>query len=82
VELLNSTPEITEGRQVYAAEKAEREWDTCKLLERKWAGILVRVNEYLAGNSIAGAGEVMIELELGDKLEHEDEEALLEGEEG
>ncbi|KAJ7303696.1 hypothetical protein DFH08DRAFT_721911, partial [Mycena albidolilacea] len=81
VELPNSTPEITEGPQAYAAEKAERERDTCKLLEKKWAGILVRANEYLAGNSVAGAGEVMIELELGDELEPEDEEALLEGEE-
>jgi hypothetical protein len=36
MELPNSTPEITEGRQVYVAEKAEREQDTCKLLEKKW----------------------------------------------
>ncbi|KAJ7876466.1 hypothetical protein B0H14DRAFT_2568181 [Mycena olivaceomarginata] len=70
VELPNSTPEITEGRQAYAAEKAERERDTCKLLEKKWG----------RHSASLGAGEVMIELELGDELEPEDEEALLEGE--
>jgi hypothetical protein len=81
VELPDGTPEITEGRQAYAAEKAEHERDTCRLLVKKWAGILARADEYLAGNSAAGAGEVMIELELGDELEPEDEEVLLEGEE-
>ncbi|KAJ7078694.1 hypothetical protein B0H15DRAFT_924757 [Mycena belliarum] len=78
-ELPDASTELTEGRQAYAGEKAQRERDTCTFLSRTWAGILAKADRYLEGDASVDAGEVMIELELGDELEPDDEEALLEG---
>ncbi|KAJ7042742.1 hypothetical protein C8F04DRAFT_1251560 [Mycena alexandri] len=76
----DASVELTEGRQAYAAEQADRERATCALLEVKWRGILEKAEAYLEG--LDGRGEqITIEMELGDELEPEDEEALLEGEE-
>ncbi|KAJ7036101.1 hypothetical protein C8F04DRAFT_954156, partial [Mycena alexandri] len=75
-----ASAELTEGRQAYAAEQADWERATCGLLEEKWAGILAKAQAYLDG--LDGGGEqITIEMELGDELEPEDEEALLEREE-
>ncbi|KAJ7446031.1 hypothetical protein B0H11DRAFT_1930373 [Mycena galericulata] len=80
-ELPNSTPELTEGRRAYAAEHADTERRTCALLEKKWAAILRRADSYLAGEIQAVGGQVTVELEMGDELDPEEEEARLEGEE-
>ncbi|KAJ7849635.1 hypothetical protein B0H14DRAFT_3452348 [Mycena olivaceomarginata] len=77
--LPDSNPELTEGCQVYAAEKADQEHNTCTKLRRDWAGILVKVDVYLEGCMPMQIGEVTVPLNLGDKLDPEDEEALLEG---
>ncbi|KAJ7038483.1 hypothetical protein C8F04DRAFT_1256091 [Mycena alexandri] len=76
--LEGASAELTEGRQAYAAEQGDRERATCKLLECKWSGILARAGTYLEG--LNGDGEhITIEIELGDELDAEDEEAVLEG---
>ncbi|KAJ7066855.1 hypothetical protein B0H15DRAFT_958289 [Mycena belliarum] len=76
-ELPGASPELTAGRQAYAAEKAHRERRTCAVLTSRWAGILAKAEQYLEGGEIDG-GRVMVELELGDELAPDDEEALLE----
>ncbi|KAJ6454053.1 hypothetical protein C8R47DRAFT_997428 [Mycena vitilis] len=78
-ELEGAERELTEGRQAYAAEKADRERKTCVELRKNWRGILARADAYLDGVSVDNAEEVMIQLDLGDELEPDDEEALLEG---
>jgi hypothetical protein len=78
-ELPDATAELTEGRRAYTAEKAARERRTCDFLQRQWASILVRADEYLEGSAPVDSGEIMIQLDLGDELEPDDEEALLEG---
>ncbi|KAJ7773599.1 hypothetical protein DFH07DRAFT_952645 [Mycena maculata] len=81
-ELPGSDAATTEGRQAYAAEHAATERETCAELERRWVGILRKADVYLEG-SIALEAEVVVsvELELGDELDPEEEEAQLEGEE-
>ncbi|KAJ7248186.1 hypothetical protein B0H12DRAFT_1203131 [Mycena haematopus] len=80
-ELPGSEAELTEGRHAYAAEHASKERQTCALLERKWAGILAKADMYLEGTAELDAEAVVtIEMELGDELDPEDEEARLEGE--
>ncbi|KAJ7715053.1 hypothetical protein B0H16DRAFT_1340272, partial [Mycena metata] len=74
-----ASAELTEGRQAYAAEQAERERATCDFLEQKWRGILRKAEAYLEGLDTGGE-QITVELELGDELEPEEEEALLEGE--
>jgi hypothetical protein len=78
--LPEADPELTEGRQAYAAEQADRERETCALLRTNWAGILAKARAYLDGEGIADARDVTIEVDLGDELDPEDEEALLERE--
>ncbi|KAJ7165774.1 hypothetical protein C8R46DRAFT_899899 [Mycena filopes] len=78
-EIEGSSVELTEGQCAYAAENADRERATCAYLEGQWCGILAKADTYLAGSSAGGAA-IVIELELGDELDPEDEEALLEGE--
>ncbi|KAJ7088015.1 hypothetical protein B0H15DRAFT_922918 [Mycena belliarum] len=78
-ELPGASHEMTEGRQAYAAEHADTERETCTMLTRKWAGILAKADQYLAGESQVGDIPVSVELELADEFEPEDEEALLEG---
>ncbi|KAJ6564305.1 hypothetical protein B0H19DRAFT_1374706 [Mycena capillaripes] len=51
------------------------------LLTENWAGILAKVEKYLDRRAGSGVEEVTIALEMGDELEPEEEEALLEGEE-
>ncbi|KAJ7429994.1 hypothetical protein B0H11DRAFT_2264473 [Mycena galericulata] len=81
-ELPGSDPELTEGRRAYAAEHAATERKTCALLERNWAGILGKADVYLAGTAELDAESVvMIEMDLGDELDPEEEEARLEGDE-
>ncbi|KAF8128075.1 hypothetical protein K438DRAFT_1789652 [Mycena galopus ATCC 62051] len=81
-EIAGSTPELTEGRRAYAAEHAATECQTCAKLERNWAGILAKADVYLEGTADLDAESlVTIELELGDELDPEDEEARLEAEE-
>jgi hypothetical protein len=74
----------SEGRRAYAVEKALTERTTCALLRKKWAGILRKADVYLGdGDAEEAAGQdetVMVELDLGDELEPDDEEALLERE--
>ncbi|KAF8164505.1 hypothetical protein K438DRAFT_1775478 [Mycena galopus ATCC 62051] len=80
-EILGSTPELTEGRRAYAAEHAAIERQTCARLERNWAGILAKADAYLEGTAALDAESlVTIELELGDELDPEVEEARLEAE--
>jgi hypothetical protein len=79
--LPDAEPELTEGRQAYAAEQADRERETCALLRRNWTSILAKARAYLDGEGIADATDVTIEVDLGDELDPEDEEAWLEGEE-
>lgn len=81
-ELPGTPPEVTEGRRAYAAEHAATERATCALLEKKWAGILAKADVYLEGTAELDAESVVtIEMELGDELDPEEEEARLEGEE-
>jgi hypothetical protein len=79
-ELLGAEPELTEGRRAYAAEKADRERETCAFLMKNWAGIRAKANAYLGGTAPVEGEEVTIRLDMGDELELEEEEALLEGE--
>ncbi|KAJ7465326.1 hypothetical protein B0H11DRAFT_2159688 [Mycena galericulata] len=79
-ELPDSATELTEGRRAYAAEHAAMERATCAFLETKWAGILAKADQYLAGTAELDAESVVtVEMELGDELDPEDEEAMLEG---
>ncbi|KAJ7795078.1 hypothetical protein B0H14DRAFT_3496404 [Mycena olivaceomarginata] len=81
-ELPGTPPEVTEGRCAYAVEHAATERATCALLEKKWAGILAKADVYLEGTAELDAESVVtIEMELGDELDPEEEEARLEGEE-
>jgi hypothetical protein len=77
--LEGSEPELMEGRQEYAAEQADREHRTDAFLKRKWMVILGKADEWLDGNTVGEGDAVTVELELGDELQPEDEEALLEG---
>ncbi|KAJ7160849.1 hypothetical protein C8R46DRAFT_904941, partial [Mycena filopes] len=80
-EVEGAAPEVSEGRRAYASEKADRERATCAFLEEKWRGILAKADSYLEGGSVDGGDIIVVEMELGDELQPEDEEALLEGEE-
>ncbi|KAJ7665761.1 hypothetical protein B0H17DRAFT_1336399 [Mycena rosella] len=83
-ELPNTSLELMEGRHAYAAENAERERETCVLLQRNWAPILAHADRYLAGDVTADVGAdvaVTLVLQLGDELDPEDDEARLEAEE-
>ncbi|KAF7369403.1 CxC2 domain-containing protein [Mycena venus] len=75
----DSDPALIEGRQAYAAEKADRERETCAKLRTDWAGILAKADSYLEGRMPVEFGEATVPLILGDELDPEDEEALLEG---
>jgi hypothetical protein len=77
--LPDSDPELTEGRRAYAAEKADWERNTCRKLRRDWASILTKAEVYLEGRILVVVREVTVLLNLGDELDPEDEEALLEG---
>jgi hypothetical protein len=80
-ELPDSSPELTEGRRAYAAEHADTERSTCKLLERNWGAILQRADVYLEGTLVADTTlPVTVEMDIGDELAPDEEEALLEGE--
>ncbi|KAJ7471734.1 hypothetical protein FB451DRAFT_1399051 [Mycena latifolia] len=81
-ELPDASPELTEGRRAYAAEHARTERKTCMMLQTKWAAILARADQYLAGDAVEGAGAdgVTLILELGDELDPEEDEARLEAE--
>ncbi|KAJ7818021.1 hypothetical protein B0H13DRAFT_1662239 [Mycena leptocephala] len=79
-ELPGSSPELTEGRRAYAAEHADTERRTCALLEKNWVAILRRADAYLEGKLEAEADAITVELDIGDELEAEEEEAWLEGE--
>ncbi|KAJ7164850.1 hypothetical protein C8R43DRAFT_1122730 [Mycena crocata] len=76
--LPDSSPELTEGRQAYAAEHVALELETCAFLTERWRAILRKAEEYLSGNAQVGGALVTVELEMGDELDPEDEEALLE----
>ncbi|KAJ7758475.1 hypothetical protein DFH07DRAFT_867982 [Mycena maculata] len=76
----DASAELTEGRQAYAAEQADRERQTCEHLKRCWAGILSKADQYLDGLGVVDSVPVRIQLELGDELDPDEEEALLEGE--
>ncbi|KAF8135294.1 hypothetical protein K438DRAFT_1997396 [Mycena galopus ATCC 62051] len=81
-EIHGSTPELTEGRRAYAAEHADIERRTCAKLEQNWAGILAKADAYLDGTApLESESLVTVELELGDELDLEDEEAQLEADE-
>ncbi|KAJ7853407.1 hypothetical protein B0H13DRAFT_2358947 [Mycena leptocephala] len=78
-ELPDSSPELTEGRHAYAAEHADTERRTCERLEEKWRAILRRADTYLEGGLEAEGDAITVELDIGDELAPEEEEALLEG---
>ncbi|KAJ7601623.1 hypothetical protein DFH06DRAFT_1153729 [Mycena polygramma] len=81
-ELPGSSAELTEGRQAYAAEHAERERQTCTLLEEKWGAILRRADHFLDGTLLVEADEtIVVTMDLGDELEPDEEEARLEADE-
>ncbi|KAJ7175542.1 hypothetical protein C8R46DRAFT_1030587 [Mycena filopes] len=71
--------ELAEGRRAYAAEHADTERRTCAMLEAKWAGILSRADQFLEGQTVFDADIVTVELDMGDELDADEEEALLEG---
>ncbi|KAJ7918352.1 hypothetical protein B0H13DRAFT_2321526 [Mycena leptocephala] len=81
-ELPEASPELTEGRQAYAAERANTEHRTCALLKGKWGPILLRADAYLDSTAGPEATGVTVESFVGDELDPEEEEALLEGDEG
>lgn len=75
-------PEVAEGRRAYAFEHAATERQTCGTLDRNWAGILAKADAYLEGRTVEDRESVVtVEMELGDELDPEEEEARLEGEE-
>ncbi|KAF8168597.1 hypothetical protein K438DRAFT_1616101, partial [Mycena galopus ATCC 62051] len=79
-ELSGAEPEVTEGRRAYAAEQAAKERTTVARLERNWAGILAKADQYLDGSAELDAETfVTVEMELEDELDPEEEEARLEG---
>ncbi|KAJ7605673.1 hypothetical protein DFH06DRAFT_1348526 [Mycena polygramma] len=81
-ELPDSSAELTEGRQAYAAEHADTERVRCAQLEGRWRGILHRADAYLDGNEpVSLDGVVTVQLEDGDELDAEEAEARLEAEE-
>ncbi|KAJ7794073.1 hypothetical protein B0H14DRAFT_3497397 [Mycena olivaceomarginata] len=74
--------EVTEGRRAYAFEHAAIERQTCETLDRNWAGILAKADAYLEGRTAEDRESVVtVEMEMGDELDPEEEEARLEGEE-
>ncbi|KAJ7842389.1 hypothetical protein B0H14DRAFT_3692184 [Mycena olivaceomarginata] len=75
-------PDIAEGRRAYAFEHAATEHRTCETLDRNWAGILAKADAYLEGRMGEDRESVVtVEMEMGDELDPEEEEARLEGEE-
>jgi hypothetical protein len=81
-ELPDSEPELTEGRRAYTAEHADTERKMCRRLEEKWARILAKADQYLEGTvGLDAECVVTIELDEGDEMDPEEEEARLEGEE-
>ncbi|KAJ7761472.1 hypothetical protein B0H14DRAFT_3510958 [Mycena olivaceomarginata] len=75
--------ELSEGCRAYATERALTERVTCAFLRKKWVGILRKADAHLGDGDTEEGGEgetVRVELELGDELEPDDEEALLERE--
>jgi hypothetical protein len=75
--------ELSEGRRASATARALTERATCAFLRKKWAGILRKADAHLGDGDTEEGGEgetVRVELELGDELEPDDEEALLERE--
>ncbi|KAF8129675.1 hypothetical protein K438DRAFT_2136108 [Mycena galopus ATCC 62051] len=74
--------ELGEGRRAYAAEKADRERDTCAALRKNWAGILAKADQYLDGMLRGDDEEVTVSLDPADELELEEEEVRLEAEWG
>ncbi|KAJ7182645.1 hypothetical protein C8R43DRAFT_869153 [Mycena crocata] len=79
--LPDASPELREGRLAYAAEHAETEREMCARLELKWQPLMERASAFLAGEHVLDTDTVTVELELGDELEPEEEEARLEAEE-
>ncbi|KAJ6464246.1 hypothetical protein C8R47DRAFT_992084 [Mycena vitilis] len=80
-ELEGASAELTEGRRAYAAEHAATERKTCAYLTEKWGPILRRADTYLDGALAGEADDVTVEMDIGDELEPEEEEARLEAEE-
>ncbi|KAJ7154821.1 hypothetical protein C8R46DRAFT_911140 [Mycena filopes] len=78
VEIDGASPELAEGRRAYAAEHAATERRTCTMLEDKWAAILHRADLYLEGQAVLETDVVTLELDAGDELEPDEQEALLE----
>ncbi|KAK6978163.1 CxC2 domain-containing protein [Favolaschia claudopus] len=73
--------EVVEGRRGYALERAALERRTCAVLEKQWAGILLKADVYLDGTAALDAESVvMVEMYEGDEEDPEEEEARLEGE--
>ncbi|KAJ7121769.1 hypothetical protein C8R43DRAFT_1136456 [Mycena crocata] len=77
-----ATAELTEGRRAYAAQHAETERETCQRLRVNWALLMGRADAFLSGEPVSETdAQVTVELELGDELDPEEEEARLEAEE-
>jgi hypothetical protein len=81
-EVPDLTPDWAEGRHAYAVEQADTEHVRCGRLESQWRGILLKADAYLDGSvQLTADDAVTVELDVGDELDAEEEEARLEGEE-
>ncbi|KAK7056153.1 CxC2 domain-containing protein [Favolaschia claudopus] len=79
-DLPGSDAEVVEGRRGYALERAALERRTCAVLEKQWAGILLKAETFLDGTAALDAeAVVLIEVDAGDEQDPEEEEARLEG---
>ncbi|KAJ7127923.1 hypothetical protein C8R44DRAFT_616634, partial [Mycena epipterygia] len=80
--LPGASAELVEGRRAYAAEHADTERKVCAKLEINWAGILRKADVYLAGTVTMEVEDVVtVQLDMGDELDPEEDEARLEAEE-
>lgn len=73
-----ASEELAEGRRAYAYEQADTELKRCEDLTKRWRGILVKADVYLAGEAeLVGDDVVTVELDVVDELDEEEEEARL-----
>ncbi|KAJ6470096.1 hypothetical protein C8R47DRAFT_989021, partial [Mycena vitilis] len=81
IEEVGASDELVEGRWAYAAKRMIREERTCAALRVKWGPILAKARQYLDNNAAVDQTLVSVELEPGDEMDREEEEARLEAEE-
>ncbi|KAJ7220366.1 hypothetical protein C8J57DRAFT_1536840 [Mycena rebaudengoi] len=79
-EVPGSSVELMEGHRVHAAERADIERRTCKMLTKKWQKIRAKADEYLAKDRHVYLSGV-VQVKIDEELDTEEEEAHLELEE-